>query len=408
MFYKGQFGFRTKHSCESAMLAVTESIYENINKGQICILVALDLSRAFDLIVRDFLFEKLKWYGIDPKWFRSYLSYRAQVVKDSNWKMSAVRFTVHGCPQGSVMGSLIFCIYINALPLVVRHCLLVLFADDSQLCKSGDVSRLTDMVTQLQLDLTAVIHWMKCNGMKLNLQKTQMIIMGSAANLAKVGQLTIEVEGVQIFSQDQIKSLGLTIDSKLSWYNHINMLSRKFHFVARSIYPLKPLMSQKNLILIFNACLISLFNYMIIIWGSSCSKNLKIIEKGVRRVARFILGKSRYDPIRVMIKDNLKWFLPKQNYYYKSLCFLHSLQNNHIPFFQDFIKKSMNFHKYSTRNCLNLRGNFCPKNRISERSIHFHPVIAWNKLPEELKNCVDDNVFKTKLRTHILLNDQFL
>lgn len=408
MFYKGQFGFRNKHSCETAMIAITESIYEQVNKGHICILVALDLSRAFDVIVREFLLEKLKWYGIDPKWFRSYLSYRAQVVKGADGKVSGVRFTVNGCPQGSVMGSLVFCVYINDLPLVVRHCLLVLFADDSQLVVSGHPDRLIDIMDKMKTDLTAVIDWMKRNGMKLNLGKTQMIVFGSAANLAKVGRVTIEIDGVKIVSSDQIKSLGLTLDSKLSWYNHINALSRKFHFIARSIYPLKPLMSQKNLILIFNACLISLFNYMVVVWGSSSKKNLNIIEKGVRRVARFILGRKSHEPIRDLIRDRLKWFFPKQNYYFKSLCFLHSLQNCDIPFFDDFIKKSMSFHNYPTRSASNLRSNFCPQNTISERSIHFHPVIAWNKLSDDVKNCKDGKTFRIKLRSHILSNDHLL
>lgn len=68
----------------------------------------------------------------------------------------------------------------------------------------------------------------------------------------------------------------------------------------------------------------------------------------------------------------------------------------------------MSFHHYPTRNCSNLRGNFCPRSKISESSIHFHPVNAWNKLPNELKSCKDDKVYKTKLRAYILSNDKFI
>lgn len=238
--------------------------------------------------------------------------------------------------------------------------------------------------------------------MKLNLGKSQLIVFGSASNLSKVGQISIDIGGVKIVSKDQIKSLGLILDSKMSWYNHINSLSRKFHYVARSIYPLKPLMMQRNLILVFNACLISLLNYMIAIWGSSCAKNLKIIEKGVRHVARVILGRKSYEPICSIMQNELKWMLPKQNYYYKSLCFLYSIQNNEIPFFEGFIKKCMTFYRYPTRSALNLRGNFCPRNRIGERSIHFHPVSAWNDLPINIRNCTDKKTFRVKLRNHIL------
>ncbi|OXA41542.1 putative RNA-directed DNA polymerase from transposon BS [Folsomia candida] len=118
ILYQGQFGFRPFHSCETAMIALIDSVHNQINLGNICILVSLDLSKAFDVLVREFLLEKLRWYGIDPKWFSAYLSYRSQVVKGANGKLSHVKFTIHGCPQGSVIGPLIFCVYVNDLPLL--------------------------------------------------------------------------------------------------------------------------------------------------------------------------------------------------------------------------------------------------------------------------------------------------
>jgi hypothetical protein len=101
---------------------------------------------------------------------------------------------------------------------------------------------------------------MTANGMTLNVAKTQLIVIGNASNVARVGQVSLEVNGTVILSSDCIKSLGLQIDSKLSWSQHINSLSRRYHFMAKSLYPLKPLLNSINFFRIIEAYLISLSN----------------------------------------------------------------------------------------------------------------------------------------------------
>lgn len=142
---------------------------------------------------------------------------------------------------------------------------------------------------------------------------------------------------------------------------------------------------------------------MILIRGSSYAQNLNSIESQIRRTARYIFGMKSNEPISDIIQHELKWLFPNQNYYYKAFCFLHSLKNNEIPF-----RASGSFHTYATRDACNLRGNFCTKNRISERSIQFHPVSAWNRLPVDLRDCKDNKMFKIKLKEYILSNkDKF-
>jgi len=215
IFYKNQFGFRKGHSCENAMLALINFIQQQIDKGNICLLVALDLSKAFDVIVREFFLTKLGWYGINPEWFRSCLTGRCQYVKGDNGMMSVVMETKRGCPQGSVNGPLIFSIYINDLPLVIQHCLTFLFADDTQLCISGKPNQLEQMKKNLVEDLMSTLDWMTKNGMTLNVHKTQLIVLGNAYNVSQIGQISLEVNDSIIVSRDSLKSLGLTIDSKL-------------------------------------------------------------------------------------------------------------------------------------------------------------------------------------------------
>jgi hypothetical protein len=154
---------------------------------------------------------------------------------------SSVKFTLRGCPQGSVLGPLIFKIYINDLPLVVRYCICILFADDTQLFIAGKPNQLNTLIHKLEDDLRIVTLWMKDNGMKLNVSKTQVILLGNAHNVAKIGPINIQIDGTIITSSDTLKSVGLTIDSRLSWVDHINKLSRSYHLSARSLLSIEVL-----------------------------------------------------------------------------------------------------------------------------------------------------------------------
>jgi hypothetical protein len=169
------------------------------------------------------------WYGIDREWFQSYFSYRCQIVKGVDGKNSKTNFRIHGTPQGSVLGPILFSIYINDLPEVVKYSILILFADDSQLCIAGQPRLINVLLEKVRQDLMSVICWISRTGMRLNISKTQLIVIGNASKVARVGQVSIELDGVTILSTDSIKSLGLVIHSRLSWTQHINKVSRSYH-----------------------------------------------------------------------------------------------------------------------------------------------------------------------------------
>jgi hypothetical protein len=240
----------------------------------------------------------------------------SQFVKGKDGSRSQVQFTIRGNGQGTILGPLVFSLYINDLPKVIRFCLCILFADDTQLCIAGDPRNIKVLLEKVRLDLLEVFAWMTENGMTINVAKTQLIVIGNAANVARVGQVSIEINGTVINSTDCIKSLGLHIDSKILWTNHINSLSRKYHFIAKSLYPLKPVLSQINMLKIIEACLLSLANYMIVVWGNASKENLKIVERCIRSSARFLLSKRKHDRILRDIYENLSWLLPLDSHKY--------------------------------------------------------------------------------------------
>jgi hypothetical protein len=403
LFNKGQFGFRSGRSCEKAMLALIDCAYKEINKGNICLIVSLDLAKAFDVIIREFLLKKLERYGVDTKWYESYLSYRCQYVKCEKGK-SSVKCSVRGCPQGSVQGQLIFNIYINDLPLVVRNCICILFADDTQLFIAGKPNQLPKLIQKLEQDLQNVVTWMNENGMTLNVTKTQFIVLGNGHNLTKIGQIQINIDGTTITSQDTFKSLGLTVDSRLTWVDHINKLSRNLHLSARSLYPLRHLLTDNQFILVFNAGVISKCNYMSLLWGAANKTNCNVIDRRIRQAARVILGKRWCYPVRSDIHSCLKWFFPHELHTFHLMCFtyriIHSQSN--CPYFGDVFKFVEDVHGHETRNTKQL---FVPNVRLNEygkRSSSYSLSMKWNDLPKEIKYAPSLNNFKIKLKSHIL------
>jgi retron-type reverse transcriptase len=403
LFYRGQFWFRSGRSCEGAMLALIDCAYKEINKGNICMIVSLDLAKAFDVIIREFLLNKLKWYGVDTKWYESYLSYRCQYVKSEKGK-SSVKFTIRGCPQGSVQGPLIFNIYINDLPLVVKNCICILFADDTQLFIAGKPNQLPKLIRKLEFDLQNVLKWMNENGMKLNVAKSQFIVLGNGHNLSKIGQVQINIDGTVITSQDTFKSLGLTVDSGLTWVDHINRLSRNLHLSARSLYPLRHLLTDNQFILVFNAGVISKCNYMSLLWGAANKTNCYVIERRIRQAARIILSKRWCDPVRSDIHSYLGWFLPHELYTFNLMCFTYKTIHSQstCSYFGDAFRFVGDVHSHGTRNTKQL---FVPNVRLNEygkRSISYSASMKWNDLPNEIKNAPSLNNFKIKLKSHIL------
>lgn len=399
LLYDLQFGFRSGHSCETAMISLTEFMYKQIDKGNICILVALDLSKAFDVIVREFLFEKLKWYGIEPGWVESYLTLRTQVVRNADGTLSGIKSTLRGCPQGSVMGPLVFQIYINDLPFAFKDSLCIIFADDTNLCISGPPSRLPHLIKLIEGDLMSAVDWMRQGGMKLNVEKTQVMVLGSSHNLKSIGHIEIEIDGIKIKSTDKIKCLGLTIDAKLKWVTHINSISQRAHLMCKSLYPLKKLISIEHFILLMNASVISLVSYMAVIWGSAEVKYLKIVERTLRSAARYIFSIRKTDPISEIIKTKLRWLMPQKLYMYRSLCFIQKTMHEPPPCFTNMILRNEDIHHYNTRSSKDIHLSMQPK-----RSVQFLPVSAWNDLPEDLKNCLNYSKFKRMLK-NLLLTD---
>ena len=260
-----------------------------MDDGNICLLVSLDLSKAFDSVSHAILLEKLCLYGIDGPWFNGYLSGRSQYVRGCNDVKCQVS---SGVPQVSVLGPLLFNLYVNDMPSVVcEMCTIVQYADDTQVMVSGPPEDISSITSRLQVVLLRLAEWLARNRMDLNVAKTQVIVFGSKASLRRVNLESINIFEIDVPVKSSILSLGLTIDNCLTWNKHIDVITGKCIGLLIRLSRLRHIIPTNTIVLLINALVLPHVRFCISVWGNCNLTQGKRIEK-IIRFAKRIVGRA--------------------------------------------------------------------------------------------------------------------
>ena len=213
-----------------------------MNRKENTISVFLDLSKAFDPVNHNILLRKLEFYGIRGlalQWFKNYLTGRKQYVLYNNTQ-SSKQYITCGVPQGSVLGPLLFLIYINDIPKCLKHSKSIVFADDTTIFAS--CNNMNTLHNNMNDDLANLINWFKANMLSLNIAKTNYLLFPSSKLVNVGGNMKLYAGADEIIRNECCKFLGIIIDDKLGWLDHINSINIK---LSRSLYILN---SVKNML----------------------------------------------------------------------------------------------------------------------------------------------------------------
>ena len=226
LIYAFQSGFRSAHSTDTALTFLADKLRANMDEGLYTGMVLIDLQKAFDTVDYTILTTKLNAIGIDDSagsWFKSYLTGRKQVVK-INERLSTAGNITCGVPQGSILGPLLFNIYVNDMITSV-NCDLFLYANDSTLLVSGKNPAVIQ--NTLSIELNAIRGWLEENKLSIHLGKTESILIASKIRLARTDSLKISCGSVDIESKSKITYLGLTFDNDMCFSSMGNSVIKK-------------------------------------------------------------------------------------------------------------------------------------------------------------------------------------
>jgi Reverse transcriptase (RNA-dependent DNA polymerase) len=398
LFHNFQSGFRKQHSCHTALVRLCDTWLQAINNSKMTGAIFLDFKKAFDLVDHDLLVNKLLHYLNNKSTvalLSSFLRERTQRVIINGVQSRAGTVTC-GVPQGSVLGPILFCIYINDLPLHIsnQNVSCDLFADDSSLHSQSS------SVNQLQVDLQEgiedVIRWCSNNKMVLNSQKTKSMIITTRQKRQRA-QLNLDIMlGKDRIEQiDHHRVLGVTIDEDLNWQNHIDNVRKK---VAKNLYLLRKLTyyvdndAQKAF---FSAHCLSHINYASTLWCGASQNTLKKLHSLHRRGLR-LLSNSQKNQENPCTRTKQILQLDKQ-FQYNIAILVFKVRKNLAPeYLSVFLTEASS--RYGSENYV------LPRTRVDlyKTSFSFFGSTVWNSLPLDVKQSNSLRRFKAALKQHLL------
>ena len=389
LLHETQSGFRPSFSCETALLRMINKWLNAINDGLMVGVVMIDFKKAFDLVDHNILLKKLKHYKLSDKtlsWFGSYLLNRKQRVCVNN-VISDDEFIINGVPQGSILGPLMFLLFINDLPLYTKPVNTDMYADDTTMYEIG-VSQ-AEIERNLQLALINLSKWCKANGMVINTAKTKLMLITThqRRTVLNTNNLILSLNNEDLNTIDKDKILGVSVDNNLSWTSHIDLLCKKISSNLWLLSRIKEYLNIEQRTQFYKTYIQPHIDYCNLVWGGTSQINLDRIFRLQKRACKIILDYNIVNIYQSM--EDLKILTVFERLFLRKSKFMFKVDRSETPPYINDMFNQRIFDENMPLLRSAISSNFIPprpKKEIFKQSLIYSGPIVWNSLPATLKN----------------------
>ena len=394
-----QSGFRPGYSTMSLLLKLLSDWMTAIDKGCYVGAVFLDLRKAFDTVNHGILLDNLHDVGVNSRslcWFQNYLADRKQSVMLGN-VMSSFKQITCGVPQGSILGPLLFSIYVRDLPGQAVHCGVSQFADDTAVHAAS--SSILEIEHRLNDDLGQTARWLRSKKLHINAIKTQVVLFGSRRALSKNPELNISLEGGRLQQVNCVKYLGVMLDNILSWNAHVDHLQRKTNRIVKMLRRLRYTVPSCVIQNIYMAIVLPSMDYCDVVW-SGCTKTIaKKLEVVQNNAARAILG-APYRSSATVLRTQLGWVTLETRRELNTAVWVYRCLKPGVtpPYLHDIFQTIRKQHQHHTR--LSDHGVLIPRahTNMMLKSFQYRGAVVWNSLPEKVQCMTRVSAFRSALK----------
>lgn len=390
--------YRRQHGTQHVLIRLLEDWKHKLDQNNFVGGVLMDLSKAFDCIPHDLLIAKLEAYGFNKDaliFIHSYLKNRKQCVGVNN-KNSSYKYLISGVPQGSVLGPIFFNVFLNDIFFFLKKASLHNYADDNTLSAfSTDVNSLINILSE---ESEVAIKWLESNHMIVNPNKFQAIIVSKNKNQLNTDDIKIKLADKEIVTQSSVKLLGVTIDERLNFNEHISKLCRTAASQLNALIRLKSYVGFKEKKILFESFVLSNFNYCPLVWHFSSQQSLEKIESIQKRALRFLYNDhtSSYEELLTKSKGCT---MTTKRLRFLGIEIFKTINGLNPSYMKEIFQIKFSNRSVRKQQELNMKVNNPNQVLFGERSLKTLGPKIWNALPHHIKSAENFLIFKRLIKT---------